>query len=215
MVPTRAIRVSGQLVDPATEIEYLRLAIQIDPSVMMIGEARWDRPCPAFGPCVPSVFERRHDLVRRYAWAIPTDEALNEIAARSPIVEMGAGTGYWASLLAARGADVIAYDRDPGCNTWIEPGVLHFDVRPGTWLSVKQHADRTLFLCWPPMNPMANNTLRCYRGACLVYIGEGEGGCTADDPFFRRLGRDWHMVASIDIPQWLGVHDRLGIYERK
>jgi hypothetical protein len=26
-------------------------------------------------------------------------------------VELGAGTGYWASFLAARGVDVVAYDK--------------------------------------------------------------------------------------------------------
>ena len=31
----------------------------------------------------------------------------------SPLVEVGAGTGYWAALLRGRGARVFAYDRDP------------------------------------------------------------------------------------------------------
>lgn len=30
-----------------------------------------------------------------------------------PVVEMGAGTGYWAALLQQRGVDVVALDRHP------------------------------------------------------------------------------------------------------
>jgi hypothetical protein len=36
----------------------------------------------------------RADLVHKYAWAIPNEEAIATIAALSPIVELGAGTGY-------------------------------------------------------------------------------------------------------------------------
>jgi len=49
-----------------------------------------------------------------YAYAIPTHAALERISWYSPVLEIGAGTGYWASLLSKIGCDVIAYDRDPG-----------------------------------------------------------------------------------------------------
>lgn len=54
--------------------------------------------------------DQRAELVRRYAWAVPDAAAIAALAARSPLVEIGAGTGYWARLLAAAGADIIAYD---------------------------------------------------------------------------------------------------------
>jgi hypothetical protein len=54
-------------------------------------------------------------LRRMYSWAVPTDEAIAAIANASPfgVVEVGAGTGYWAMLLRHRGVDVLAYDRTP------------------------------------------------------------------------------------------------------
>ena len=42
------------------------------------------------------------------AW---TDDALDEIAKHSPLVEMGAGRGQWQrALTRERGADVLAFD---------------------------------------------------------------------------------------------------------
>ena len=40
-------------------------------------------------------------------------EALDALAARSPLVEVGAGLGYWAHLLRRRGVPVQAYDSHP------------------------------------------------------------------------------------------------------
>lgn len=54
------------------------------------------------------------ETMARYSWAIPDDRALRICAAYSPLVEMGAGAGYWARLLRERGVDVTAFDCDTG-----------------------------------------------------------------------------------------------------
>ena len=48
------------------------------------------------------------------SWAVPSAEALEVIAQVSGgrVVEVGAGTGYWAWLLTRRGVDVVAVDND-------------------------------------------------------------------------------------------------------
>ena len=38
--------------------------------------------------------DRRAGLTAKYAWAVPTDEAIDAVVALSPLVEIGAGTGY-------------------------------------------------------------------------------------------------------------------------
>jgi hypothetical protein len=57
----------------------------------------------------------RMEYVARYAFGVPTEEALAAIAAVSPrgVVEIGAGSGYWAALLRDRGVRVEAYDIAP------------------------------------------------------------------------------------------------------
>lgn len=95
-----------------------------------------------------SSFEARERLVKRYAWAVPTEEAVRVIASHGPVVEIGAGTGYWASLLRQVGTDVVAYDRSPHDNHWCVG--THSLVEVGGPEKASEHPDRTLFLCWPP-----------------------------------------------------------------
>jgi hypothetical protein len=38
----------------------------------------------------------RRKLVAAYAWAIPSHLALEALSRYSPLIELGAGTGYWA-----------------------------------------------------------------------------------------------------------------------
>eukprot|EP00976_Prorocentrum_cordatum_P091331 1188484-Prorocentrum_minimum.AAC.2 len=54
-------------------------------------------------------------LRRIYSWGVPSTEALEEVAHHSAngVVEMGAGTGYWAWLLRNMGVAVSAYDIHP------------------------------------------------------------------------------------------------------
>ena len=48
--------------------------------------------------------DERPGLVQRFSWAVPSDDALDVIARYAPIVEMGAGSGYWAHLMRERDA---------------------------------------------------------------------------------------------------------------
>lgn len=151
----------------------------------------------------------RRDLCHRYAFAIPSDEALDLIAPYSPIVEIGAGTGYWAHLLRQRGAVVRAYDVRPRRRSFAP-------VLRGRARKAKQFSDHALMLCWPPLNdPMAANALALYRGSTVIYIGEDAGGCCATDAFFEALEVGWRQVADCPLPQWDGIHDTLSIWRRR
>ncbi len=166
----------------------------------------------------------RWDLIRRYAFAIPTDEAVAAVAALSPLVEIGAGRGYWAHLLREAGADVLAFDTYPpryADSGWWRPG----DGEPWTRIlrggpeRAGRYPDRTLFLCWPPYaSGMAARALRAYDragGRRLAYVGEDAGGCTGDRAFHAALERDWRAERDVDLPRWSGVHDHLTIYRRQ
>lgn len=162
-------------------------------------------------------YAARPKLVREYAWAIPSDEALRRIVNFAPrICEIGAGTGYWAHMLDQYGAHVFAYDlRVPGKNenawghqkTW-------FPVVEGDVLSINRHQERALMLCWPPYDDsMAAAALKMYSGRKVIYIGEGPYGCTGNDEFHELLSK-WKEVEEVDIPQWDGIHDSVTLYER-
>jgi hypothetical protein len=96
--------------------------------------------------------------------------ALDSLAARAPLVEVGAGVGYWAKLLRARGVRVDAYDRlppSPGNEDSNEyhgrtPCVSRVDIG-GPEVAAAQPRS-TLFLCYPPPDdPMAVDCLHQYR----------------------------------------------------
>lgn len=186
------------------------------------------------------------DLRRRFSFAVPNSAALDAITEHSPggVVEIGAGGGYWAMLLQRRGVDVVAYDPQP-------PGVGDSDWHSGTaWTAVHlgdhtqtaEHPTRTLLLCWPSYDePWPAQALEAFDGETVVYIGEGPGGCTADDRFHALLGEPsncWHYdddyneppclddcsanvtplfsnIADVAIPQWAGIHDQLRVYRRR
>jgi hypothetical protein len=72
-----------------------------------------------------------NSLVDKYSWAIPNDQALNIISQFSPIVEIGSGKGYWASLLRKIGVDILCYDLHIPDETWTQvlkggPKVIKF-----------------------------------------------------------------------------------------
>src|SRR5262245_27260787 len=61
----------------------------------------------------PGLAARRRELASTFSWAIPTETALAVLAKHAPLVECGAGMGYWTALLRSRGVDAIAYDLLP------------------------------------------------------------------------------------------------------
>ena len=161
-------------------------------------------------------WDKRRVWTREFSWAIPTDSALQIIADLGPIVEIGAGTGYWAHLLRAMGVDVKAYDLYPPSENGWHPGAAQWTkVVEGGPERAGFHEDRTLVLCWPPYSSeMAANALKVYQGTTVVYIGEGNGGCTGDDEFHELLESHWDIELH-QIPQWYGIHDILHVCKRK
>lgn len=183
------------------------------------GGGDWPALFSIDAPSIVNSIGLRSRCVRQFAWAIPTNAILNLLVPHAPFVEIGAGTGYWSSLLQARGATVTPYDRDvagdheahPLCDVDAPFTVVH----KGGPESAVLHPDCTLLLIWPPYaTSMAHDALRAYAGETVVYIGEGEGGCTGDDAFHDLLEAEWEMVAEHPVPQWYGLHDYLWIYRR-
>lgn len=169
-----------------------------------------------------SMTSRRRDYyIERYSFAIPSEQALTEIAKYSPIIEIGAGTGYWAKLLEERGTDIVAFDtyqetycfyENPKGNTF-KP--RHFNIQLGSYEQLCKYPNRTLFLCWPPMNDLAFFCINFLHAKYFIYIGEDMYGCNANNRFFRYRNRHFKQIKGLAIPKWWGLHDFLEIYERR
>lgn len=182
---------------------------------------------------------REYDDVRwkwcsQYTWAIPDPETVAFVARylAPQAVEVGAGTGYWAWLLRQLGIDIEAYDIAPPDHCTNNRHHSPYDAASGTFLGLlretyapvqtggpevlPQHAERALFLCWPPYRkPMARRCLENYDGQRLVYLGEDRGGNCATNAFFDRLHRDWREIDARWPAHWYRMCDRVSVYERK
>ena len=154
----------------------------------------------------------RSYVTGRWCWAIPSPDAIARILKvldGRPVVEIGAGNGYWAWLLSQAGIQVHAYDVAPVHHekSWFQhhdhnDHVGHisgfedfeheefFPVRQGGAEKVAEHPGSVLFLCWPTMSEFAAESVKAFQGDTVVYIGEGQSGCNADSEFFWLMEGD-------------------------
>jgi hypothetical protein len=165
--------------------------------------------CDDIEASMPEWLEFKIPIVTRFSWAVPTQQAIDAIAKyASKVIEIGAGSGYWAWLLNQVGVVVTAYDFIPRPDTW-------YPVRVGDESSVLWHRDATLFLCWPPSgSDMALNALLNYAGEYVIYVGEWLRG-NACAKFFEVLTTAFDEVETVCIPQWFMRTDRLSIHKRR
>lgn len=163
-------------------------------------------------------------LVNQYAWAIPNDAALEAIQKYGPVVELGAGAGYWAYLLEKQGVDIVAYDD----LSW-EKAKNHSPLK--SWFSALQEGDekvltlesnqnRTLLLAWPPKTSFARDAVQLFAGRHLIYIGEHPSRtgsmvpAMATDGFFELLDSQFKRIHEVNLPNWPGFVDKLYVFER-
>lgn len=167
--------------------------------------------------------ELRRQLVPRYAWTVTSPDTVAFVAkyAGPFVVDPMAGTGYWARLLAERGAFVMAYDRhaaDPAANHWHQSMPHWTRVLSGEAADTVAAAGAgvTLLLSWPPYDtPDGADAVRAYTGNRIIYIGEGDGGCTGDDELHKILSAEWIEVEYHKPVQWWGLHDMVFVYDRR
>jgi hypothetical protein len=163
----------------------------------------------------------RPELIAEYSFSIPVYPALKIIADAGPIVEIGAGSGYWAWCLTQMGAEVHAIDsRPPGENDpllWNEGNRWFED----SWVTIIEGDERalagysscTLFMAWPEIHsPMAVNSLRMYRnagGRRLIYIGDPKS--SGDDDFHLELS-SLQKEIEFKLPGWPCIGDKTVSY---
>lgn len=163
----------------------------------------------------------RPELCKRYSWAIasPGDIAwIRNVLQGRGLVEVGAGSGYWAWQLRQTGVDVVAYDpHPPGPDNGYVRGGPYTQVLPGDHTEALAHTDRVLFLCWPGYGAgWAHELLSVWGGQTVIYCGEPEDGCTADRDFYKLLDADWHEIDGCGLHvQWDGIHDTLTAHQRR
>eukprot|EP00755_Sulcionema_specki_P003899 Sspe_Gene.3953::Locus_1320_Transcript_1_1_Confidence_1.000_Length_2410::g.3953::m.3953 len=134
-----------------------------------------------------NAFSRESMAMRRkWAWSIPTREALDLMAQHSPLVEVGAGGGYWAKQLSEMGCDIEAWDTSGEWNAGWNAVASGGEGLAGTerWFEgmkvggpevVRSAGSRTLLLMWPDYLGEGTYGMECvegYSGEVLLLVGE-------------------------------------------
>jgi SAM-dependent methyltransferase len=188
-------------------------------------------------------YNYRTELCSYFAWAIPNTTALQTLLDLGPILEIGAGTGYWAYLLSKHGGDVVAYDMKDS-HEGQSYRFRHSLVQDGgvEQIQAKCHSHRTLLLCWPDIveesveddADRGSFSLDClihYNGDVLAYIGElgphvvrtkkgwGDvfppGGSSSSAAFQVELKESFDLVTRVCLPNWPPYNSHLTIWHRK
>ena len=156
-----------------------------------------------------------------YAYAVPTSHAIESIVKYGPVVEIGAGTGYWASLLKKAGVKVVAYDSIPTNVEGEEQNEFHANVpsfctvhQSGPQI-LRKYATHSLFVCFPPPDDnMALDSLRAFTGQHIIHIGEWEG-FTGSAEFENHLFNNFDLVQRVELPNWQDTCYDLTVWKRR
>jgi len=165
----------------------------------------------------PETINEEYQIIARYySEAIPTTAVIKRLAVLGPIIEVGAGGGYWARLLRDIGGDVIATDAAaPETNGWYGDLTPWIDVQQVTATdAVTEHPERVVFGCWPPRPGYMTDVLDIAPQTTLALVTDGRTAC-GEDPMYDRLERLWTRSEDMAIPRWPGRHDRLMIWRRQ
>ncbi len=157
-------------------------------------------------------------LAQRYAYVFPSDSVLAMLAGLGPLVEIGAGTGYWARRLRLMDVDIVAFDQAPldgeRVNRYHSRTEPWTDVEQGDQTVLSGYEDRGLLLCWPPLFSSLGDCLTYYRGDTVACIGDG-GYRTARLDGLREA---FTKVAAIPVRALdpdPGVQPQLAIWKRR
>lgn len=157
---------------------------------------------------------------RFYSFAFLTEEFMNSIAdifRGRNVLEVMAGSVYFSYCCKQRGMNVITTDNNDWSNgkvywTWKNQSYFNNIEELDAVAAVeKYHGSIDLVvMSWPYMDNNAYLVAKaCEKyGIDLLYIGEDQGGCTADDDFFDFIeGRDNTTIATDKFARFFGIYD--------
>ena len=152
------------------------------------------------------------------------------------ILELGCGVGSFAFALRQLGVNVIAVD-DYSRATYAGEYGVGFDYDRDAWIpdiinmdneaAVREYGKGVDFILisWPEYaSDSAYKSLLAMRevnpNACMIYVGERAGGCTADDDFFENVKYvgyngelsddefdNWFAKTQECFRTWYGIYD--------
>eukprot|EP01025_Chloroclados_australasicus_P052652 TRINITY_DN6146_c1_g1_i1.p1 TRINITY_DN6146_c1_g1~~TRINITY_DN6146_c1_g1_i1.p1 ORF type:complete len:606 (-),score=39.99 TRINITY_DN6146_c1_g1_i1:462-2279(-) len=152
-----------------------------------------------------------------YSYATPTEAALRKLGEFSPLVEIGAGTGYWGHLLQkTEGVEIQCYDIKLTDNEYHGDVPPYFSVNQGEVERLQELDEKySLFLCYPPpASSMARLCLKNFKGTYVIHVGEWQGD-TGDHKFEYFLQKQFKLIDEVQLPNWGNTAYALTVWKRK
>ena len=145
-----------------------------------------------------SLFAQRKRFLAEIGFCLVTAEVIDALAtllAGKKVLEAGSGSGWLAARLGERGINILAADWTD-YRTADRSSKRGYPIREVVRLDYHGNAvdllpgdDDTVLLVWPNCETQFAKNVACAMrsGQVLIYEGESEGGCTADEEFFQYL----------------------------
>jgi hypothetical protein len=156
---------------------------------------------------------RTEQAVPEFGFSIPCREVLDALYLHQPILEVGAGTGYWTALMRKYKIDVIG--TDPNLQGWwtstgrYDPEQVKLQAKT----AIRRWPQRTVFCSWPSYEETwFHQALQAMRiGQRLVLIEED---ACADDKTWAYRDRRFESLTDISVPAWPGMNDRCAVWRK-
>ena len=219
LVPVLSVKVedSPQPRFPETQITAW---YEVSRKMFANAKARFDQSEPLFES---GNYFARSSYIEEFGWAVPDQKACEGIVSNTSgdILSIGSGVAAYEfgmqPMLASLERAITCSDIEHQQRTFMPVKKM------SSVDAVKKFGPEheTCFFSWPAYrNP---HTVRALKSRpepfpYLVYIGEGEDGCTGDDELHEYLRQMYSCIENIYIPQWggcSGLHDWVQIFKRK
>ena len=126
------------------------------------------------------------------------------------ILSVGSGAGLWERLLELKGLEVKATDASPPERKWLA-------CEKATSVEAVTAFPAPCLMCvWPHfLESCLRDCLDVFDGDYVLYVGEGEDGCTDDGSVqvLRRSG-EWDEVMRANGDTYYGLYDDAFLYRR-
>jgi hypothetical protein len=176
-------------------------------------------------------------LLSVYPEYIPTDEAVDTLSELQPILEVGAGSGYWAYVLENAGVDIVATDPYPvdvsreylsgECETISRSGPRSVELEGGApklpWTEIKiadhtviqECSGKTVMSCHPPADSDWNKEMLDLidSGQQFVFVGGWYPSPDATPFFFDEL-KEWELLDMFPVYDWRTMHAHGYVFQK-
>lgn len=161
----------------------------------------------------------KNNFVKHIGYSIPTYDSLRIIAKAvkdKVVLEIGSGTGTYAAILRMMGLNIRVTD-----NYSMYPLL---DRRVKSWITIeklysleavtKYRDSQVLMSVWPPMDCMAEEALKEFKGDTFIYIGDKHFEFTGNYGLIEELFKKWKPVIMVKLLHFEDTEDYLIIYQR-